>query len=69
MKANAISALIISMNNDLVDLIATHTDPDLAWAALKVPYASGDHSQILTLSGHLQALRLCKGGSVEDYLK
>jgi hypothetical protein len=41
-KAAAMSALTLSVDNDIVDTVATEEDPSLAWAALKKVYASGD---------------------------
>jgi len=38
MKANAIFTLILLVNDDLVGTIAIHTDPALAWVALKASY-------------------------------
>jgi len=69
MKVNALLALILSVNNDLIDTIAIHTDLVLAWVALRASYQWGNQSQILTLIGQLQGLKLHKGDSMEDYLK
>ena len=55
-KAAAMSALTLSVDNDIVD-------------HLKKAYASGDQSQILGLTGQLQNTRLSKGESIEDYIK
>lgn len=68
-KATATKILTIAVNDDLVDMVATHTDPALAWAALKTSFSAGDQNQILMLMGHLQTIRLSKRGSVEDYNK
>jgi hypothetical protein len=69
MKASAMSALVLSVNNDIVDLVAVHTDPADAWSALKNAFQSGDQFQILTLTSQLQTMRLAEGGSVEEYIK
>ena len=66
---NAISALILSVNDDSVDSVAVHDDPTTTWTTLKNAYQSGDQSQILTLTGQLQNLKMEEGASVEDYLK
>jgi hypothetical protein len=41
-KASAKSTLIISVNNNIIDMVAAHDDPTLAWVALKVAYEPGD---------------------------
>ena len=61
--------LIISLIDDLVDLVAEHIDPAIAWKALKEQFNSGDQSQILTIMGQLQTLRMNEGDSIEDYVK
>ena len=68
-KAMATRILTLAVNDDLVDMVATHADPALAWAALKAAFSAGDQNQILTLMGQLQTIRLTEGGSLEDYLK
>jgi hypothetical protein len=69
MKALAMSALVLSANNDIIHLVAVQTDPTEAWLALKDAFQSGDQSQILTLTSQLQMMRLAEGGSVEEYIK
>jgi hypothetical protein len=68
-KALAMRVLTLSVADDLVDLVAAHTDPSKAWKALKDAFQARDHSQILTLMGQLQTMRLVEGGSMEDYTK
>jgi len=68
-KANIISALILSINDNLVETITAQIDPALAWATLKTMYQFGNQSQILTLISQLQVIRLSKKGSMEDYIK
>jgi hypothetical protein len=50
-------------------MVAFHIDPADAWLALKNAFQAGDQSQILTLTGQLQTMRLTEGGSIEDYIK
>jgi hypothetical protein len=69
MKAAAMSTLTLSVSDDLIDTVAVHVDPALAWAALKAAYQSGDQSQVLTLLGQLQTMKLSEGGLVEEYIK
>ena len=68
-KANACTALVLSVSDDLVDTIAAFTDPAVAWQALKNAYQSGDQSQVLTLTSQLHSIKLSEGGSIEDYIK
>lgn len=68
-KMLAFRLLLLSVSDDLVDMIAEHSDPAKAWKTLKDQFHSGDQSQILTLMGQLQTLKMNEGGSVEDYLK
>ena len=55
--------------DDMVDTIASHTDPALAWKALKDAFHSRDQGQVLGLISQLTTMRLTKGASIEDYLK
>ena len=48
-KATATRILTLAVNDDIVDVVASHADPALAWAALKTAFSAGDQSQILTL--------------------
>jgi len=50
MKASALFAIILSVIDDIVDIVVVHSNPMLAWEALKTIYHSGDHSQILILT-------------------
>ena len=68
-KILACRLLLLSVTDDLIDLIAEYTDPTVAWKALKDQFNVGDQSQILTLMGQLQSLRMHEGGSVEEYIK
>jgi hypothetical protein len=68
-KATATRILTLAINDDLVDMVAAHADPALAWAALKTAFSAGDQNKILTLMGQLQTIRLPEGGSVKDYIK
>jgi hypothetical protein len=68
-KASACRAITMAVADDLVDMVAGHIDPANAWKALKDQFHSGNQSQILTLMGQLQTLRLPEGGSIEDYTK
>ena len=68
-KTLACRLLLMSVADDVVDLVAEHTDPAVAWKALKDQFNSGDQSQVLTLMSQLQSMRMQEGGSVEDYVK
>ena len=68
-KANACSALVLSVSDDLVDTIAAFTDLAAAWQALKNAYQFGDQSQVLTLTSQLHSIKLSEGGFAEDYIK
>jgi len=48
-KLLACRLLLLSVTDELVDLIAKHTDPTAAWKTLRNQFNSGDQSQILTL--------------------
>jgi hypothetical protein len=69
MKDTAVSGLILSVHNDIIDVVATHRCPAAAWLALRNAFQSGDQSQILGLMSQLQSIKLMEGGSVEDYIK
>ena len=68
-KILACRLILLSVTDDLVDLVAEHIDPAIAWKALKEQFNSGDQSQILTIMGQLQTLRMNEGDSIEDYVK
>ena len=68
-KILACRLLLLSVTDDLIDLIVEYTDPAAAWKVLKDQFNAGDQSQILTLMGQLQSLRMHEGGSVEEYIK
>jgi hypothetical protein len=68
-KAVSILALVFSVNNDIIDTVATHVDSAASWAALRATYHSRDQSHILALISQLQTMKLFEGGSVEDYIK
>ena len=61
--------ILLSISDDLIDLIAEHSDPALAWKTLKEQFNLGDQSQILTLMGQLQSLKLNEGGNIEEYVR
>ena len=52
-KTLACRLILLSVSDDLIDLIGEHSDPALAWKTLKDQFNSGDQSQILTLMGQL----------------
>ena len=68
-KTLACRLILLSVANDLIDLIAEHSDPAVVWKTLKDQFNSGDQSQILTLMGQLQSLKLSEGGAIEDYIR
>ena len=68
-KILACRLILLSVTDDLVDLVAEHIDPAIAWKALKEQFNSGDQSQILTIMGQLQTLRMNEGDSIEEYVK
>ena len=68
-KATATQILTLAINDDIVDIVASHAYPVHTWAALKAAFSAGDQSQILTLMSQLQTIRLSEGGSIEDYIK
>jgi len=61
--------MILSVSDDLVDMIGEFSEPALPWKALKDQFQSGDQSQILTLMSQLQSLKTNEGGSIEEYIK
>ena len=68
-RALACRLILLSVSDDLVDLVADHSDPAQAWKVLKDQFHLGDQSQILTLMGQLQSLKMKEDGSVEEYIK
>ena len=68
-RAIACRLILLSVADDLIDLIAEFSDPALVWKTLKEHFHSGDQSQILTLMSQLQSLKLTEGGAVDEYLK
>ena len=41
-KATTTRILTLAVNDDLVDMVAAHADPALAWAALEIAFLAGD---------------------------
>ena len=68
-KAATCKILTMVVVDDLVDTVAAHTDPALAWRALKNAFHSGDQGQVLGLISQLTTMRLAEGVPVEDYHK
>jgi transposase InsO family protein len=68
MKALALKILTMGVKDDLIDTVAEHADPSVAWTALKKVYQAGSQSQILTLTSQLQSLKLAEGASAEEYI-
>ena len=67
LKVLAIKILIMSVNDDLINIVAEQTKPTTAWAALKKAYNQvRSQSQILTFTGQFQNLKLVEGASMED---
>ena len=67
--AAACKILTMAVIDDLVDTVAVHIDPALAWKALKDAFHSGDQGQVLGLISQLTTMRLTEGASVDDYFK
>ena len=68
-RAIACRLILLSVTDDLIDLIAEFSNPALVWKTLKEQFHSGDQSQILTLMSQLQSLKLTERGAVDEYLK
>ena len=68
-KTLACRLILLSVADDLIDLIAEHSDPAIAWKTLKDQFNSRDQSQILTLMGQLQSLKLSEEGAIKDYIR
>ena len=68
MKASAMSALIASVKDDIVDMIAEHLDPFDAWNTLRDTYQSQDASNLLMYQSQLHSMRMFEGGVMEEYL-
>ena len=60
MKAIAMAAIIASVRDEVVYLIAEYEDPAEAWEALRRTYHSQDASN---------SLRMLEGGEMEEYLR
>jgi hypothetical protein len=41
-KATAMRILTLAVCDDLVDMVATHTDPASTWRGLKTAFSAGD---------------------------
>ena len=52
-KILACRLILLSVADDLIDLIVEHSDPAIVWKTLKDQFNLGDQSQILTLMGQL----------------
>lgn len=68
-KTLACQLLLLSVFDNLIDLIAEHTNPTAAWKAFKDQFNARDQSQILTVMGQLQSLCMTEESSIEDYIK
>jgi hypothetical protein len=69
MKDTTVSRLILSVHNDIIDIVAVHRCLAVAWLALRNAFQSGDQSQILGLMSQQQSIKLMEGGSIKDYIK
>ena len=69
MKASAMAAIIASVKDDVVDLIAEYEDPAEAWEALRKTYQSQDASNLLMYQSQLHSLKMLEGGVMEEYLR
>jgi hypothetical protein len=69
MKDTAVLGLIMSMHNDIIDIVVAHRCPVAAWLALRNAFQFGNQSQILGSMSQLQSIKLMEGRSVEDYIK
>ena len=60
--------LLTSIAEHLIPTVARHTDPALAWNALKKRFFAGDNSQILSLLNDLHSMKMAKGSLVEEFI-
>jgi hypothetical protein len=67
-KALAIKPLTMVVKDDLIDSVAEYIDPSVVWATLKNSYQANSQSQILTLTGQLQNLKIPEGSSDKEYI-
>ena len=68
-KTLACYLILLSVSDDLIDLVAETSDPAVVWKTLKEQFNSKDQSQILTLMGQFHSLKLNEGDAVKDYVK
>jgi hypothetical protein len=68
-KALVVKILTMSVKDELIDTVAEHAEPLAAWAALKKAYQARSQSQILTLTGQLQTMKLAEGASTEESIE
>jgi hypothetical protein len=68
MKANAYSAIVMSVKDKLLRIIEDLDDPADQWQKLADKFQSGDTSQLLMVLAQLHSMRMKEGGSVEEYI-
>ena len=67
-KNLALSGIQLSVADCLLRFVANFNDPALAWEALRLKYSLENQSHKLLPSNQLHALKMPKGGSMEDYV-
>jgi len=67
-KLTAMSAIVLSVKDNLFGLVAGFQDPALAWATLKNTYERGGALQILLATSQMYSLKMFEGGVMEEYL-
>jgi len=68
-KMQTCRLILLSVVDDLIDLVAECSDPTAMWQTLKNQFNAGDQSQVLTFMGQLQTIKMTEGGSIEEYTK
>ena len=68
-KAIAYELILMSVTDEVVELIADYTDPARAWRMLREQFQSGDQALILSLTNQLNNIKMQEGGVMEEYLR
>lgn len=69
MKAKALSILVTSVHDDLLDIFTETDDTADRWETLENTFAAGDLAQKLDLTSKLHSLNMGEGTSIEEYLR